>query len=150
MALIWSEFALYLILIKIGWKKLLLSWLFLPFYLAAFKIVKNWLGPEAATLLKLTNKNEIQEYITAEYLPPYMGGTVSMQLCNYYNVYEKTINNYNKGIITFLVYSLNIFDIELQSLMGKQTFCSIFIIFYFFMSMNAFFDLRFFKKALIS
>ncbi|KAG8137341.1 putative Motile sperm domain-containing protein [Naja naja] len=46
-----------------------------PNFLTAFKIVKNWLGPEAATLLKLTNKNEIQEYITAEYLPPYMGGT---------------------------------------------------------------------------
>ncbi|XP_039195794.1 motile sperm domain-containing protein 2 isoform X1 [Crotalus tigris] len=42
---------------------------------AAFKIVKNWLGPEAAALLKLTNKNEIQEYITVEYLPPHMGGT---------------------------------------------------------------------------
>uniref|UniRef100_A0A670IGD8 Motile sperm domain containing 2 n=1 Tax=Podarcis muralis TaxID=64176 RepID=A0A670IGD8_PODMU len=42
---------------------------------AAFKIVKSWLGPEAVGLLKLTNKNEIQEYISAEYLPPYMGGT---------------------------------------------------------------------------
>uniref|UniRef100_A0A6J0T8N7 Motile sperm domain-containing protein 2 isoform X1 n=2 Tax=Pogona vitticeps TaxID=103695 RepID=A0A6J0T8N7_9SAUR len=42
---------------------------------AAFKLVKSWLGPEAVTLLKLTNKNEIQQYISAEYLPPYMGGT---------------------------------------------------------------------------
>ncbi|KAL7983738.1 hypothetical protein Chor_000614 [Crotalus horridus] len=46
-----------------------------PNFLTAFKIVKNWLGPEAAALLKLTNKNEIQEYITVEYLPPHMGGT---------------------------------------------------------------------------
>uniref|UniRef100_A0A8D0EAW9 Motile sperm domain containing 2 n=1 Tax=Salvator merianae TaxID=96440 RepID=A0A8D0EAW9_SALMN len=42
---------------------------------AAFKLVKSWLGAEASNLLKLTNKNEIQEYISAEYLPPYMGGT---------------------------------------------------------------------------
>ncbi|KAJ7319596.1 hypothetical protein JRQ81_019107 [Phrynocephalus forsythii] len=45
---------------------------------AAFKLVKSWLGPEAVNLLKLTNKNEIQQYISAEYLPPYMGGTVSI------------------------------------------------------------------------
>lgn len=56
---------------------------YLPFsYPAAFKIVKSWLGPEAVGLLKLTNKNEIQEYISAEYLPPYMGGTVSILLLN--------------------------------------------------------------------
>ncbi|KAJ6667530.1 hypothetical protein lerEdw1_016651 [Lerista edwardsae] len=42
---------------------------------AAFKLVKNWLGPDAVNLLKLTNKNDIQEYISAEYLPPHMGGT---------------------------------------------------------------------------
>uniref|UniRef100_A0A8D0GQ74 Motile sperm domain containing 2 n=1 Tax=Sphenodon punctatus TaxID=8508 RepID=A0A8D0GQ74_SPHPU len=42
---------------------------------AAFKIVKGWLGPDAVNMLKFTNKNEVQEYISAEYLPPYMGGT---------------------------------------------------------------------------
>ncbi|XP_061483148.1 motile sperm domain-containing protein 2 isoform X3 [Rhineura floridana] len=42
---------------------------------AAFKLVKSWLGPEAVNLLKVTNKNEVQEYISAEYLPPHMGGT---------------------------------------------------------------------------
>nr|XP_060625981.1 motile sperm domain-containing protein 2 isoform X2 [Anolis sagrei ordinatus] len=42
---------------------------------AAFKLVKSWLGPEAVNLLKVTNKNDVQEYISAEYLPPHMGGT---------------------------------------------------------------------------
>ncbi|XP_069493167.1 motile sperm domain-containing protein 2 isoform X2 [Ambystoma mexicanum] len=42
---------------------------------AAFKVVKGWLGPEAISLLKFTNKNEVQEYISTEYLPPHMGGT---------------------------------------------------------------------------
>nr|XP_004671515.2 motile sperm domain-containing protein 2 [Jaculus jaculus] len=42
---------------------------------AAFKIVKSWLGPEAVSLLKFTSKNEIQDYVSAEYLPPHMGGT---------------------------------------------------------------------------
>ncbi|XP_053162953.1 motile sperm domain-containing protein 2 isoform X2 [Hemicordylus capensis] len=41
---------------------------------AAFKIVKGWLGADAATFLKLANRNEVQEYISAEYLPPHMGG----------------------------------------------------------------------------
>ncbi|KAM9181451.1 motile sperm domain-containing protein 2 [Dugong dugon] len=42
---------------------------------AAFKLVKTWLGPEAMSLLKFTSKNEIQEYVSVEYLPPHMGGT---------------------------------------------------------------------------
>ncbi|XP_066475914.1 motile sperm domain-containing protein 2 isoform X1 [Tiliqua scincoides] len=42
---------------------------------AAYKLVKNWLGSDAVNFLKLTSKNDIQEYISAEYLPPYMGGT---------------------------------------------------------------------------
>ncbi|XP_037756663.1 motile sperm domain-containing protein 2 isoform X1 [Chelonia mydas] len=41
---------------------------------AAFKIVKGWLGPDAISMLKFTNKNEVQEYISVEYLPAYMGG----------------------------------------------------------------------------
>ncbi|XP_053863347.1 motile sperm domain-containing protein 2 isoform X1 [Malaclemys terrapin pileata] len=41
---------------------------------AAFKIVKGWLGPDAISMLKFANKNEVQEYISAEYLPAYMGG----------------------------------------------------------------------------
>lgn len=45
---------------------------------AAFKIVKSWLGPEAVSLLKFTSKNEVQDYVSAEYLPPHMGGTVSI------------------------------------------------------------------------
>lgn len=44
---------------------------------AAFKIVKTWLGPEAVSLLKFTSKNDIQDYVSVEYLPPHMGGTVS-------------------------------------------------------------------------
>ncbi|OBS71434.1 hypothetical protein A6R68_00011 [Neotoma lepida] len=44
---------------------------------AAFKIVKSWLGPEAVSLLKFTSKNEIQEYVSVEYLPPHMGGTIN-------------------------------------------------------------------------
>ncbi|KAK7796864.1 hypothetical protein U0070_021147 [Myodes glareolus] len=44
---------------------------------AAFKIVKSWLGPEAVSLLKFTSKNEIQDYVSVEYLPPHMGGTTS-------------------------------------------------------------------------
>uniref|UniRef100_A0A452TH51 Motile sperm domain containing 2 n=1 Tax=Ursus maritimus TaxID=29073 RepID=A0A452TH51_URSMA len=42
---------------------------------AAFKIVKSWLGPEAVSLLKFTSKNEVQDYVSVEYLPPHMGGT---------------------------------------------------------------------------
>ncbi|ELV13928.1 Motile sperm domain-containing protein 2 [Tupaia chinensis] len=42
---------------------------------AAFKLVKTWLGPEAVSLLKFTTKNEVQEYVSVEYLPPHMGGT---------------------------------------------------------------------------
>ncbi|XP_053312924.1 motile sperm domain-containing protein 2 [Spea bombifrons] len=42
---------------------------------AAFKIVKGWLGPEAINMLKFVNRSEIQEYISAEYLPSHMGGT---------------------------------------------------------------------------
>ncbi|XP_055987276.1 motile sperm domain-containing protein 2 [Sorex fumeus] len=42
---------------------------------AAFKIVKSWLGPEAVSLLKFTGKNEVQDYVSVEYLPPHMGGT---------------------------------------------------------------------------
>ncbi|KAM6097221.1 motile sperm domain-containing protein 2 isoform 2-T2 [Chlamydotis macqueenii] len=42
---------------------------------AAFKIVKGWLGPEAISMLKFTNKSDVQEYINGEYLPPHMGGT---------------------------------------------------------------------------
>lgn len=52
----------------------------LYFYLAAFKLVKTWLGPDAVGFLKTVSKNDIQEYISAEYLPPYMGGTVSVLL----------------------------------------------------------------------
>ncbi|XP_062982467.1 motile sperm domain-containing protein 2 [Elgaria multicarinata webbii] len=42
---------------------------------AAYKLVKSWLGADAVDFLKLTSKNDIQEYISAEYLPPHMGGT---------------------------------------------------------------------------
>lgn len=42
---------------------------------AAFKIVKSWLGPEAINLLKFANRNDVQDYISEEYLPPHMGGT---------------------------------------------------------------------------
>ncbi|NXD71190.1 MSPD2 protein, partial [Eolophus roseicapillus] len=45
---------------------------------AAFKIVKGWLGPDAISMLKFTNKSDVQEYISGEYLPPHMGGTVSI------------------------------------------------------------------------
>ncbi|KAM4699110.1 motile sperm domain-containing protein 2 [Discoglossus pictus] len=41
---------------------------------AAFKIIKGWLGPEAINMLKFVNRSEIQDYISAEYLPPHMGG----------------------------------------------------------------------------
>ncbi|XP_030057432.1 motile sperm domain-containing protein 2 isoform X2 [Microcaecilia unicolor] len=42
---------------------------------AAFKIVKSWLGPEAVNMLKFTNRNDVQDYISAEYLPTHMGGS---------------------------------------------------------------------------
>lgn len=54
-----------------------LVYLFFPFK-AAFKIVKGWLGPDAISMLKFTNKSDVQEYISGEYLPPHMGGTVSI------------------------------------------------------------------------
>ncbi|GAB1303278.1 Motile sperm domain-containing protein 2 [Apodemus speciosus] len=50
-----------------------------PLFRSAFRIVKSWLGPEAVSLLKFTSKNEIQEYVSVEYLPPHMGGTVRNQ-----------------------------------------------------------------------
>lgn len=40
--------------------------------------MKGWLGPEAINMLKFVNRNEIQDYISAEYLLPHMGGTVSV------------------------------------------------------------------------
>ncbi|KAJ8790688.1 hypothetical protein J1605_021286 [Eschrichtius robustus] len=46
-----------------------------PKYLSAFKIVKSWLGPEAVSLLKFTSKNDVQDYVSVEYLPLHMGGT---------------------------------------------------------------------------
>ncbi|NXX81088.1 MSPD2 protein, partial [Urocolius indicus] len=46
---------------------------------AAFKIVKGWLGPDAISMLKFTNKGDVQEYISGEYLPPHMGGTDSFK-----------------------------------------------------------------------
>ncbi|XP_038613042.1 motile sperm domain-containing protein 2 isoform X2 [Tachyglossus aculeatus] len=42
---------------------------------AAFKIIKGWLGPDAINMLKFTSKNEVQEYVSMEYLPSHMGGT---------------------------------------------------------------------------
>ncbi|KAM8975098.1 motile sperm domain-containing protein 2, partial [Pelodytes ibericus] len=42
---------------------------------AAFKIIKGWLDQEAINILKFVNRNEIQDYISAEYLLPHMGGT---------------------------------------------------------------------------
>ncbi|XP_053561187.1 motile sperm domain-containing protein 2 [Bombina bombina] len=42
---------------------------------AAFKIIKGWLGPEAINMLKFANRSEMLDYISAEYLPPHMGGT---------------------------------------------------------------------------
>lgn len=53
-------------------------YLFFFFFKAAFKIVKGWLGPDAISMLKFTNKSDVQEYISGEYLPPHMGGTVSI------------------------------------------------------------------------
>nr|DBA34380.1 TPA: hypothetical protein GDO54_001942 [Pyxicephalus adspersus] len=49
--------------------------IYYPRYLSAFKIVKGWLGPEAINMLKFVNRNEVQDYISSEYLPPHMGGT---------------------------------------------------------------------------
>ncbi|NWX59354.1 MSPD2 protein, partial [Promerops cafer] len=46
---------------------------------AAFKIVKGWLGPDAISMLKFTNKSDVQEYISGEYLPPHMGGSDSFK-----------------------------------------------------------------------
>uniref|UniRef100_A0A6Q2WXQ3 Motile sperm domain containing 2 n=1 Tax=Esox lucius TaxID=8010 RepID=A0A6Q2WXQ3_ESOLU len=48
------------------------AWLF---FLAAWKIVKSWLGPEAISKLKFASRNEVQTFIGPEYLPPHMGGT---------------------------------------------------------------------------
>uniref|UniRef100_A0A8C0JRU2 Motile sperm domain-containing protein 2 n=1 Tax=Canis lupus dingo TaxID=286419 RepID=A0A8C0JRU2_CANLU len=56
---------------KVYYPKYLLT----VFSSAAFKIVKSWLGPEAVSLLKFTSKNEVQDYVSVEYLPPHMGGT---------------------------------------------------------------------------
>lgn len=58
-------------------KRILKMWLFPS---AAFKVVKGWLGPEAVSLLKFATKNEVQDYVSVEYLPPHMGGTVSIVL----------------------------------------------------------------------
>lgn len=44
---------------------------------AAWKIVRSWLGPEAISKLKFASRAEVQMFISLEYLPPHMGGTVS-------------------------------------------------------------------------
>lgn len=50
----------------------------LHFSIAAWKIVKSWLGPEAISKLKFASKAEVQTFIDVEYLPPHMGGTVRL------------------------------------------------------------------------
>lgn len=45
--------------------------------IAAWKVVKTWLSPEAQKKLKFVNKSDIQQYIANENLPEHMGGTVS-------------------------------------------------------------------------
>lgn len=45
--------------------------------IAAWKVVKTWLSPEAQKKLKFVNKSDIQQYIAKENLPEHMGGTVS-------------------------------------------------------------------------
>ncbi|XP_055984802.1 motile sperm domain-containing protein 2-like [Sorex fumeus] len=42
---------------------------------AAFRVVRSWLGAEAAALLKLAGRSDVRAYVGAEYLPPHMGGT---------------------------------------------------------------------------
>lgn len=60
---------------QLSWQ---LTYIFSFPFEAAFKIVKGWLGPDAISMLKFTNKSDVQEYISGEYLPPHMGGTVSI------------------------------------------------------------------------
>lgn len=55
--------------------------------LAAWKIIKTWLSPEAVKKIKFVSKNDVQEYINKDQLWEHMGGTVSKYL--YIHVYTK-------------------------------------------------------------
>ncbi|XP_059168080.1 motile sperm domain-containing protein 2-like isoform X3 [Physella acuta] len=46
---------------------------------AAWKLIKAWLSPEAVAKIKFVTKGDVQTYIKAEDLPPYMGGTDSFE-----------------------------------------------------------------------
>ncbi|CAL1537982.1 unnamed protein product, partial [Lymnaea stagnalis] len=46
---------------------------------AAWRVIKAWLNAEAAAKIKFVTKADVQNYIKAEDLPPYMGGTDSFE-----------------------------------------------------------------------
>ena len=46
---------------------------------AAWKIIKNWLPPEAVKLIKFVDKKSIREYIQESQLFVHMGGTVHFE-----------------------------------------------------------------------
>ena len=46
-------------------------------FVAAWKVIKNWLSPETQKLIKFVDKNSIREYIDESQLFTHMGGKVS-------------------------------------------------------------------------
>ncbi|KAK0064679.1 motile sperm domain-containing protein 2 [Biomphalaria pfeifferi] len=46
---------------------------------AAWRVIKSWLSAEAVAKIKFVTKTDIQNYISPEDLPPYMGGTDTFQ-----------------------------------------------------------------------
>ncbi|XP_055894446.1 motile sperm domain-containing protein 2-like isoform X3 [Biomphalaria glabrata] len=46
---------------------------------AAWRVIKSWLNAEAVAKIKFVTKSDIQNYISPEDLPPYMGGTDTFQ-----------------------------------------------------------------------
>lgn len=49
----------------------------------AWKVVKSWLPAEGVDRIKFVDKNTITNYVSPEYLPDYMGGTVKLPFREY-------------------------------------------------------------------
>lgn len=61
---------------------------------AAWKIVRSWLGPEAISKLKFASRTEVHMFISLEYLPPHMGGTVSFFLLLFFTYTSDALNSF--------------------------------------------------------
>lgn len=62
---------------------------FYYFYLAAWKVIRAWLPPEADQFVKFVDAKTILDFIPPNQLSPAMGGTVSKPNRFYSSMYHK-------------------------------------------------------------